>query len=426
MFEQANISAIRRSLWNRVRLQLGGGLLVSALAPFAFRYLVEPDVGRTPSLINSVAGTVIAVVLGYYTFRRVSIYPGVRASYQIVPAFSAAFAFVLVGFLLFRLDYSRFHFVASFLLCLTWFYLVYFQLRKQRRLRFGVVPFGRIDRLTAIDEVDWVELRDVNAAPAFLDGIAADLRADIPVEWERVLSDRALEGMLVVHAKQLEESLTGRIELEHLSENNLGSLIPGILYTKIKRGLDLVATLAALPLLAPVLVLACIAIRLESAGPAIYRQERMGFRGKPFTMYKLRSMHIGTESGFADRDAAITRDNDRRVTRCGRFLRRYRIDELPQVFNILKGEMSWIGPRPEALALSAWYESELPFYRYRHIVRPGITGWAQVKLGHVAQVDQVMEKLHYDFYYIRNFSVWLDILIVASTVRTVIWGFGAK
>ena len=173
-------------------------------------------------------------------------------------------------------------------------------------------------------------------------------------------------------------------------------------------------------------MLACIAIRLESAGPAIYRQQRMGFRGKPFTMYKLRSMHIGTESGSADRDAAITRDNDRRVTRCGRFLRRYRIDELPQVFNILKGEMSWIGPRPEALALSAWYESELPFYRYRHIVRPGITGWAQVKLGHVAQVDQVMEKLHYDFYYIRNFSVWLDILIVASTIRTVIWGFGAK
>jgi lipopolysaccharide/colanic/teichoic acid biosynthesis glycosyltransferase len=94
------------------------------------------------------------------------------------------------------------------------------------------------------------------------------------------------------------------------------------------------------------------------------------------------------------------------------------------VLNIIRGEMSWIGPRPEAVALSLWYEAELPFYRYRHIVRPGITGWAQVKQGHVADVDEVLGKLHYDFYYIKNFSFWLDLLIVARTIRTVLSGFG--
>lgn len=426
MFEKANISAIRRSLWNRIRLQLGGGLLVSALAPFFIRYLIEPELGLTPSLINSLAGTVVAVIVGYYTFRRISTFPGVRASYQIAPAFAASFGFMVAGFLMLRLDYSRFHIAASFVLCLTWYYLVYFQLRRQRRLRFGVVPFGKVDQLILIEEVDWVELHDEKVAPAYLDGIVADLRADIPEVWERFLSDCALEGMLVVHAKQLEESLTGRVELEHLSENNLGSLIPGILYGKIKRSFDLVFAFVGAPFLVPILALACIAIRLESPGPAIFRQERMGFRGRPFTMYKLRTMRNSATNGEEDRNEAITLDNDSRVTRCGRFLRRYRIDELPQLINILLGEMSWIGPRPEALALSAWYESELPFYRYRHIVRPGITGWAQVRLGHVAEVNQVMEKLHYDFYYIRNFSVWLDILIVASTIRTVIGGFGAK
>ncbi|HTG37985.1 sugar transferase, partial [Sphingomonas sp.] len=114
------------------------------------------------------------------------------------------------------------------------------------------------------------------------------------------------------------------------------------------------------------------------------------------------------------------------VTRIGRFLRQSRIDELPQLINVLKGEMSWIGPRPEASVLSQWYESKIPFYRYRHIVRPGITGWAQVHQGHVANVDEVTEKLHYDFYYIKQFSLWIDLIIVGRTIRTMMTGFGAR
>jgi lipopolysaccharide/colanic/teichoic acid biosynthesis glycosyltransferase len=144
-------------------------------------------------------------------------------------------------------------------------------------------------------------------------------------------------------------------------------------------------------------------------------------------MIKFRTMRA--ESAPADADprlAAITGTGDARVTRVGRFLRRYRLDELPQAINVLSGEMSWIGPRPEAIPLSAWYESELPFYRYRHIVRPGITGWAQLKQGHVADVDEVLEKLHYDFYYIKNFSFWLDLLILAGTIRVVATGHGAR
>ena len=152
----------------------------------------------------------------------------------------------------------------------------------------------------------------------------------------------------------------------------------------------------------------------------------MGYRGFPSRMVRFRT--IRAEAGNADdpRVAAMTRDEDLRVTRVGRFLRRYRLDELPQIVNVLKGEMSWIGPRPEAIPLSRWYEAELPFYRYRHIVRPGITGWAQVKQGHVAEVGEVLEKLHYDFYYIKNFSFWLDLLILAGTLRIIVSGHGAR
>jgi len=112
--------------------------------------------------------------------------------------------------------------------------------------------------------------------------------------------------------------------------------------------------------------------------------------------------------------------------RVGGFLRRVRLDELPQIFNVLRGEMSLIGPRPEAVPLSRWYESELPFYFYRHIVRPGISGWAQVHQGHVTDLDAVHQKLTYDFYYIKNFSAWLDILIALRTIPTMLSGFGSK
>ena len=122
----------------------------------------------------------------------------------------------------------------------------------------------------------------------------------------------------------------------------------------------------------------------------------------------------------------MTQDNDVRITRIGGVLRQTRIDELPQIFNVLKGQMSWIGPRPEAEVLSRWYEDNIPFYRYRHIVRPGITGWAQVNQGHVAELEDVTSKLHYDFYYIKNFSPWIDMLIVVRTAWTMLTGFGAR
>ena len=259
-----------------------------------------------------------------------------------------------------------------------------------------------------------------------VDAVVADLRADIPDQWERFLADRALEGTLIMHVKQMQESLTGRVAIEHLSENNFGSLIPGIVYAKAKRAGDFAAALLLLPLLLPFLLLVALAIRIDSPGPVLFRQQRMGYRGNPFRMFKFRSMTHQAMVAEDPRSAAMTQDDDHRVTRIGRYLRRYRIDELPQIVNIIKGEMSWIGPRPEAVPLSLWYESELPFYRYRHIVRPGITGWAQVKQGHVADVDDVLWKLHYDFYYIKNFSFWLDLLIVAGTVRTIFNGFGAR
>lgn len=400
------------------------GLLLAVIIPYAVRAYLEYPLEDTDSLNYSLIGTIVAVIAGYVGFRKMSFYPGARAGFNILPSFALSYGLVMTVFFIARIDYSRLHFIASFITAIAWYYLVYFKLQR-RRMAIGVLPFGSVEALYQIPALECVTLERVDQDLTGLDAVVADLRSDIPDEWERFLADRALDEVLVMHAKQVVESLTGRVEIEHLSENTFGSLIPGIVYAKVKRVWDFVLALLALPFVVLLLLPAALLIKLDSPGPIFFRQQRMGYRGKPFTMIKLRTMRVA--AGVEDaRASAMTRDNDDRVTRSGRFLRNYRIDELPQIINIIKGEMSWIGPRPEAVPLSLWYEAELPFYRYRHIVRPGITGWAQVKQGHVAEVDEVLAKLHYDFFYIRNFSFWLDILIVASTIRTILSGFGAR
>jgi lipopolysaccharide/colanic/teichoic acid biosynthesis glycosyltransferase len=224
--------------------------------------------------------------------------------------------------------------------------------------------------------------------------------------------------------KQLWESLTGKVEIERLSENSFGSLVPARGYFYLKSLIDFVVALVLLPIALPVMAVVAVAIRLDSKGSALFRQKRVGHAGKPIIVYKFRTMRsVDVED---ERRALMTSDDDDRITRVGRILRTLRLDELPQIFNILKWEMSWIGPRPEAELLSAWYTSEIPFYRYRHVVKPGISGWAQVNQGHVAEVEDIYFKLHYDFYYIKYFSPWLDVLIVFRTVKTMLTGWGAR
>ena len=230
---------------------------------------------------------------------------------------------------------------------------------------------------------------------------------------------------MVYQVQQLFESLTGRVQVRHLSENSFGSLVPARAYSAIKHLGDFLFAVAVLPLLLPVLAVTAVAIRLVDGGPVLFKQRRTGRQGHQFTVYKFRTMRIAGEVED-QRLAAMTGAGDVRITRLGGLLRKLRIDELPQVWNILKGEMSWIGPRPEAQVLSVWYTGDIPFYRYRHVVRPGISGWAQVNQGHVAEVDDIHLKLQYDFFYIKYFSPWLDLLIVFRTIRTMLTGFGSR
>ncbi len=422
----ANLGTYARShIVLRTRFQLFGGIVFAVFLPFLLIFPFVDVFWTDQSKLNTMSASIAAIVLGFYLHRRMTNFPGVQATFYIAPIFVGCFALFAFLFLISRVDYSRFQFFAALSLSSVWFFAIHVLTRRLQQLKLAVVPSGIATNVLGLDGVLWSVLRRPELPAQSVDAIVVDLRSDLDEEWGRFITDAAIAGIPVFHAKNVRESLTGRVEIDHLSENIFGSLVPGLLYLKLKFALEwCVAAVAAVALL-PVMALIALCIRLESSGPIMFAQRRMGYQGEPFTMYKFRTM-TARAAAPSCADDEKTRANDPRITRCGRWLRKHRLDEILQVFNILRGEMSWIGPRPEALNLSMSYEADLPYYRYRHIVRPGITGWAQVNQGHVADVDDVHEKLYFDFYYIKHCSLWLDILIALRTVRTMIYGTGAK
>jgi lipopolysaccharide/colanic/teichoic acid biosynthesis glycosyltransferase len=410
----------------RQRFNLIGALVVAALLPFLLRAALVPSEAFRASSINALLFNGLAVVTAFWARLSIETYPGNRSTHVMLPSIVASHGVMVAALLLARLPYDRLALVVGLVAHIAWGYGLFLAVQRHIRHRIAIVPFGDFKGLTEIATVDWQLLSTPSLEEAATcDALVADFAApDMPAEWEALLADAALHGRMVYQVKQLSESLTGRVSIERLSENSFGSLVPARGYFHLKALADSILALTVLPLVLPLFLVVAIAIKLDSPGPALFRQRRVGQAGACFTVIKFRTMFHGEEASH--RNDAITGDGDHRVTRVGAFLRRSRLDELPQVFNIIAGQMSWIGPRPEAEVLSSWYTGEIPFYRYRHVVRPGISGWAQVNQGHVASVDEVHAKLQYDFYYIKYFSAWLDILIVFRTARTMLSGFGAR
>ncbi len=411
-------------MWARLRVQIGGACLFQII-PYCARVIFNGNftwpLYGFPALI---AGLTCTVAAGIF-FRNLSRYPGIQVSSYVLPCVALPFGMMVIFLTIVKPDFSRSIFITSLCINVLWYYAVFFMLQRQRDLRIGLVPLGAVQPPRGVRGVSFVKLEQPLAIRD-LDGIAADLSGQLPGQWESALAEYALSGTPVYDLRQLSESLTGRVRIDHISHNNFGALAPLTSYLRLRRVFDAMTALIALVVLSPVLFAVAIAIRWETPGPALFRQKRIGYRGRAFTVLKFRSMRCEEVPVPDRRLQAVTRPSDQRITRFGRFLRRSRIDELPQMINIIRGEMSWIGPRPEADVLSAWYEEEIPFYRYRHIVPPGITGWAQVNQGHVTNVDEVRTKLQYDFYYVKHFSLWLDIHIAMRTVRTMITGMGSR
>ncbi len=250
-----------------------------------------------------------------------------------------------------------------------------------------------------------------------------DRRGALPMEE---LLECRLDGVAVTDVSRFFERERGQIRLESVNASGLifgDGFRQDRLRGTVKRAFDLVTSTTLLIVSLPVMLAAALAIKLDSAGPVFYRQDRVGRGGRPFRIYKFRSMRQDAEK---DGVARWAQTDDDRVTRVGKVLRLLRIDELPQVFNVLKGEMSFVGPRPERPCFVKELGALIPYFHSRHSIRPGITGWAQVRYPYGASVEDGYEKLQYDLYYVKNHTLFLDLLILIETVKVCLLGKGAR
>jgi sugar transferase (PEP-CTERM system associated) len=288
---------------------------------------------------------------------------------------------------------------------------------------------GAIDPRLAADPAGRILRSDQFAVLQAAEAVGADEVVIAPDERRGMNLERLLEcktaGYPVVQYLTFVEKEIRRVDLKRME---LGWLLysDGFQFSAIdrflKRAFDLLASVLVLAVASPVLLSAILAICWEGPGPVLYRQERVTQGGRHFRILKLRTMRVNAEANGAV--WAATKDD--RITRVGAFLRRTRIDELPQLVNVLRGEMSFVGPRPERPVFVAELARHIPLYNERHMVKAGLTGWAQINYPYGASVDDARSKLSYDLYYVKNFSVLFDLVILLQTLRVVLWPSGAR
>jgi exopolysaccharide biosynthesis polyprenyl glycosylphosphotransferase len=280
------------------------------------------------------------------------------------------------------------------------------------RARFRYPVLGGLDRLPKIVErvrpqrivVALPERRRVDVMPALLDARG--------------------RGIAVNDAVDVYEELTGKLAIEALPPASL-VFSKGFRVSRgnamLGRAISLVAASIALAVAGPLIAAIAIAVKIDSPGPVFFRQERIGLHGRRFSLIKFRTMRP-----VAAEVSAWVRDNEDRITRFGHFLRKFRLDELPQFINVLRGDMNLVGPRPHPVVNYELFAREIPYYALRAAVRPGVTGWAQVRYGYANDLEEETEKMRYDLFYVKHLSVWLDLRIIVDTIKVVAFGLGSK
>lgn len=400
-----------------------GGFLFCVALPIPIYAIGEPFAKGIGPTEQTILSTAVAYAVVWYCGRRLDAFP--RVTFQgnigyVAPVAAIAYATIAVILVLLRSEYSRVQLFGSGLLAVLWMAFVA-QVRARYLIRtYAVTPPASIAQMPNLPTCRWLTFEEVEKQDIPVNAIVADLDVDLPERQVAGLASAAIAGVPILDRRFVLETMTGRTPLSGLAPNEFGALLPSRQYLVVRRATELLCTVLLLPLLLPVLVLVALAVRLDSRGPVFFVQRRVGRRGHIFPMIKFRTMYHGSTG------PSFTATADPRVTRIGTFLRRSRLDELPQVVNILRGEMSWVGPRPEALELERKYVREIPFFRLRGIVRPGVTGWAQINQGYAHDHDEMRSKLEYDLFYLKHCSLWLDLVIVLRTFAVVFGGTGAR
>ena len=325
-----------------------------------------------------------------------------------------------LGLLMFRLPYSV-TFLGLIYPTATVILLLFGKGLSQRssmRLGVSALLIDQIDSRTGA----FIPMDSASLPEGAIDAVLVSEEQLSDSGWTPFLSWCALNAVPVIMIRDYIEAESGRVDLKNFTFTDLLHVRSSDTYLFVKRVFDAVCSLLLLLVFSIPMALMVVVIKLETTGPAIFAQQRIGLGGVSFTMYKFRSMVTDAERGGAQ----FAAKGDKRLTRVGKFIRKYRIDELPQLYNVLRGDMSLIGPRPEQKNLLDELVEEIPLFPFRHSVRPGITGWAQVCQGYAYDVDSSSEKITYDLFYIKNLSFLLDMTIIVRTIRIMLTGFGSR
>ena len=291
-------------------------------------------------------------------------------------------------------------------------YIGYISNNKSKATKYLIGNYNEMEKIIAKNNVDILV-------------IVKDIKSPDFKKYLKRIFDLKINGLKIMTYEEFNEDIQKKIDInqineEWLLESNGFDILNNEMQRNIKRGMDLILALILMVILSPLALITAIIIKFESKGPVIFKQTRIGENMKPFRVYKFRSMRLHDPN----KHSKYTLNNDTRVTKFGKFMRKTRIDELPQLWNILKGTMSFIGPRPEWDILAKDYAKQINYYNLRHLIKPGITGWAQVMFPYGESLDDAKKKLEYDLYYLKHQDLILDVLIVAKTAKAVLFGKG--
>ncbi len=408
------------------------GLLPQALG-YAVAHKMQHVGWVTPLFPSTVLWCAVPYLLATRWLHQGAHLPQLEQGGFLLVVTTVAFLLAPLGFALLQAPYSRGAVLLAYVLALAWLLCGHALWGRRRTLHLAYldagVPVALRQMLRPQEQGDdrlrltsWVAGLPDREERMVVDGVVLDRLAETDAQRQQWISALKLQRIPLYSAEAAAEMLSGRKITGALGEQDLWQLTSHPAHDIAKRMLDLGLTLFTVPLWVPLCLGAGLAVKLDSPGPMLYSQLRMGRHGHSFRIWKLRSMRHEP----ASHTAQFARQQDDRITRVGRFIRRTRLDELPQLWNVLRGDMSLIGPRPEQAQFAQTFAATMPTYPYRHLVRPGLTGWAQVQQGYTDSAEQTAIKLSYDLYYVAHCSMALDLLIAYKTVHTVLTGFGAR
>lgn len=335
--------------------------------------------------------------------------------HEFVVTLISSYGFSALFITLIRIDYSRPALLIGASLTFIWI-LIYYRLHKKQKITLYSLT-GSVDNVDSRYENITVHQykKDISLhqIKKYSDGLVINLHEIRSIDIAKFLADCALAQIPVYHSEVITERLNKQVSTTNLSETTLQSLIPSSRYLKIKSVLEVALILLFLPVTLLLCSIISALLYIQDPGKVIYAQTRIGKNGTIFTLYKFRTMYNPTSI----KGAQFATQEKHRIHFIGTWLRKFRLDEIPQFYNVLKGDMSLIGPRPEQPEFVNYYKQKIPFYDYRHTVKPGITGWAQINQGYTDNSESTQTKLGYDLYYIKHYSFELDLTIAIKTVR---------